>query len=345
MSADARSHFCRLLEYFRRTSLPPPHTMHIRTPKDWELPESAVTSESLYQLSKRRDFLKAMGVTAVALGARELLGATEGFPAKVNPAYRDPALKPTGYEFITSYNNFYEFGTDKAEPKVLANRGWKPDPWSVEVTGLVNTPLKLDVNEIVRKVGGIEQRVYRFRCVEAWSMVIPWDGFQLSKLLLLADPKAEAKFVKFTTFVDKKSAPGQRDGNLDYPYVEGLRLDEAMHELSFIATGIYGKPIPNQNGAPLRLMSPWKYGFKAIKSIVKIELTDKQPMNTWQAMQAREYGFYANVNPEVDHPRWSQGSERVIGGGFGGRQKTLMFNGYEKQVASLYAGMDLRKNY
>ena len=319
--------------------------MHIRTPQDWALPESAVTPESLYQLSKRRDFLKTLGVTAVALAAREALGATTPFQTKPNPDYRDPALKPTGYEYITSYNNFYEFGTDKAEPKELANRGWKTDPWTVEVTGMVNTPLKLDFNDLLGKIGGIEQRVYRFRCVEAWSMVIPWDGFQLSKLLALADPKPGAKFVKFTTFVDKKAAPGQADGNLDYPYVEGLRIDEAMNELSFIATGIYGKPIPNQNGAPLRLVTPWKYGFKNIKSIVKIELTDKQPRGTWEVMQAREYGFYANVNPQVDHPRWSQASERVIGGGFGGRQKTLMFNGYEKQVAALYQGLDLRKNY
>ena len=319
--------------------------MLIRTPPAWELPESAATAESLYQLSKRRDFLKAIGVAGFAFAARDLLGATVGFPSKANPAYRDPALKPTGYDYITSYNNFYEFGTDKAEPKDLANRGWKTDPWTVEVTGLVNTPLKLDVKDLIEKVGGIEQRVYRFRCVEAWSMVIPWDGFQLSKLLALADPKPAAKFVKFTTFVDKKSAPGQADGNLDYPYVEGLRVDEAMHELAFIATGIYGKPIPNQNGAPLRLVVPWKYGFKNIKSIVKIELTDKQPMNTWQAMQAREYGFYANVNPTVDHPRWTQASERVIGGGFGGRQRTLMFNGYEKEVAALYKGLDLKKNY
>jgi sulfoxide reductase catalytic subunit YedY len=173
---------------------------------------------------------------------------------------------------------------------------------------------------------------------------VPWDGFQLSKLVALADPKPEAKFLKMTTFLDKKSAPGQRDGNLDYPYVEGLRLDEANHELAFIATGIYGKPIPNQNGAPLRLVVPWKYGFKGVKSIVKFEFVAKQPMNTWQAMQASEYGFYANVNPTVDHPRWTQASEKVIGGGLA-RQRTLMFNGYEKQVASLYAGMDLRKNY
>ena len=318
--------------------------MLIRTPHDWELPESAATSESLYHLTKRRDFLKALGVTGAALATREMLGATAGFPTTVNPTYRDAALKPTAYEFITSYNNFYEFGTDKADPKPNANKGWKTEPWTVEFAGLCNAPAKFDVNDLIAKLGGIEQRVYRHRCVEAWSMVVPWDGFQLSKLVALADPKPEAKFLKMTTFLDKKSAPGQRDGNLDYPYVEGLRLDEANHELAFIATGIYGKPIPNQNGAPLRLVVPWKYGFKGVKSIVKFEFVAKQPMNTWQAMQASEYGFYANVNPAVDHPRWTQASEKVIGGGLA-RQRTLMFNGYEKQVASLYTGLDLRKNY
>ncbi len=319
--------------------------MLIRTPKDWELPESAATSESHYHLTKRRDFIKTLGVAGAALAAREALAATAGFPSKVNPAYRDPALKPSAYEHITSYNNFYEFGTGKEDPKPNANKGWKTDPWTVELAGLVRNPLKIDANDLVEKLGGIEQRVYRFRCVEAWSMVIPWDGFQLSKLIALADPKPEAKFLKMTTFLDPKSAPGQRAGNLDYPYVEGLRLDEAMNELSFIATGIYGKPIPNQNGAPLRLVVPWKYGFKCVKSIVKFEFTAKEPLNTWQVLQSSEYGFYANVNPKVDHPRWTQASERVIGGGFNARQKTLMFNGYEAQVASLYKGMDLRKFY
>ncbi len=319
--------------------------MLIRSPKDWELRESAATPEAVYR--NRREFLKTLGLglAGATLLSHRALAATAGFPSKVNPAYRDAALKPTSYEAITHYNNFYEFGTDKSEPAELANRCWKTEPWTVEVTGLVNTPLKLDVNELVAKVGGIEQRVYRFRCVEAWSMVIPWDGFQLSKLLALADPKPEAKFVKFTTFLDPKSAPGQREGNLDYPYVEGLRVDEAMHELAFIATGIYGRAIPNQNGAPLRLVVPWKYGFKNIKSIVKLEIVAKQPMNTWQAMASNEYGFYANVNPEVDHPRWSQASERVIGAGAFARQRTLMFNGYEKQVAPLYKGLNLEKNY
>jgi sulfoxide reductase catalytic subunit YedY len=265
----------------------------------------------------------------------------------VNPAYRDPALKPTAYEHITSYNNFYEFGTAKEEPAVLANRGWKTEPWTVELAGLVNAPAKFDVNDLVTKMGGVEQRVYRHRCVERWSMVVPWDGFPLAKLVQLADPKPEAKFLKMTTFLDKQSSPGQRAGNLDYPYVEGLRLDEATNELAFIATGIYGKPIPNQNGAPLRLVVPWKYGFKGVKSIVKFEFVAKQPVNTWQAMQAAEYGFYANVNPKVDHPRWSQANETIIGAGgaLGARQKTLLFNGYEKEVAALYKGMDLAKNY
>jgi methionine sulfoxide reductase catalytic subunit len=322
--------------------------MLIHSKKDWELPESAVTPEEAYRLHNRRDFLKTMGVglAGAALGSSAALAATAGFPSKENPAYPASALKPTAYEHITSYNNFYEFGTDKSEPKTYANKGWKTEPWTIELSGLVRNPQKLDVNDLVGKLGGIEQRVYRHRCVEAWSMVVPWDGFQLSKLVALADPSPDAKFLKLTTFMDAKNSIGQREGNLDYPYVEGLRLDEANHELAFIATGIYGKPIPNQNGAPLRLVTPWKYGFKGVKSIVKFEFVAKQPRNTWNIMAPSEYGFYANVNPKVDHPRWSQASERVIGAGvFGGRQPTLMFNGYEKQVASLYNGMDLAKNY
>lgn len=322
--------------------------MLIRSKKDWELPESAATPERDYHLHNRRDFLKTvgLGLAGAALGSQPSLAATAGFPSQENPAFPASALKPTPYALITSYNNFYEFGTDKAEPKILANQGWKTEPWTVEIAGLARNPQKLDVNDLIGKVGGIEQRIYRLRCVEAWSMVVPWDGFPLSKLIALADPLPEAKFLKFTTFLDPKSAPGQREKNLDYPYVEGLRLDEANHELAFLATGIYGKPIPNQNGAPLRLVTPWKYGFKAVKSIVKFEFVAKQPRNTWNIMAPSEYGFYANVNPKVDHPRWSQASERVIGAGvFSGRQPTLMFNGYENQVASLYAGLDLKKNF
>jgi sulfoxide reductase catalytic subunit YedY len=331
--------------------------MLIRIPKDWELPESAVTPERDYRLrpvaqSPRREFLKTLGYGAAgfagaALAGPDLFATTAGFPTNVNTAYRDPALKPTAYELITSYNNFYEFGLDKAEPRINANKGWKSEPWTVEITGLINNPVKIDANDLVTKMGGAEQRVYRFRCVEAWSMIIPWDGFPLSKLIAFADPKPEAKFVTFTTFNDPKNVPGQRRPSLDWPYFEGLRLDEANHELSFIATGIYGRPIPNQNGAPLRLVVPWKYGFKYGKSIVKIDFVAKQPRNTWQVMTPQEYGFYANVNPNVDHPRWTQASERVIGegGALGRRQKTLMFNGYEKQVAALYEGMNLVKNY
>ena len=339
------------------TSFPLFTTMLIRTRHDWELPESATTPERDYVLrpsptSPRREFLKTLGygvagLAGAALSTRDLLATTAGFPTKINPDYRDPALVATSYDLVSSYNNFYEFGTAKSDPKPNANQGWKTDPWAVEITGLINNPFKIEANDLVTKMGGAEQRVYRFRCVEAWSMVIPWDGFPLAKLIKLADPKPEAKFVTFTTFHDPKSAPGQRRNNLDWPYLEALRLDEANHDLSFIATGIYGKPIPHQNGAPLRLVVPWKYGFKYGKSIVKINFVAQQPINTWQAMQAREYGFYANVNPNVDHPRWSQASERVIGGGgiLGARQKTLMFNGYEQQVAGLYRGMDLTKFY
>jgi methionine sulfoxide reductase catalytic subunit len=334
--------------------------MLIRSTKDWELRESAATPERDYLLrprptgpqTPRRVFLKALGygaagLAAAALTPRQLRAATAGFPSKVNPLHRDPALEPTAYEQITSYNNFYEFGTDKGDPRVNANRGWKTEPWTVEIGGLIRNPLKIDANDLVMKMGGCEQRLYRFRCVEAWSMVIPWDGFPLAKLIALADPKPEAKFVTFTTVYDPKNIPGQRGSALDWPYFEGLRLDEANHELAFIATGIYGRPIPNQNGAPLRLVVPWKYGFKYGKSIVKIDFVARQPRNTWQVMAANEYGFYANVNPKVDHPRWSQASERVIGAGgiFGRRQPTLMFNGYEEQVASLYHGMDLKRHY
>ncbi|MBM3866642.1 MAG: protein-methionine-sulfoxide reductase catalytic subunit MsrP [Verrucomicrobia bacterium] len=323
--------------------------MLIRIPPAWELPESACTPERDYHLRPRRDFLRTLGgAVAGGLAAPTLLsGATAGFPSRVNPDHRDPALQPTPYELITSYCNFYEFGTGKGDPKVNANRGWKTEPWTVEISGLIRNPLQIDANELVTRMGGAEQRVYRFRCVEAWSMVIPWDGFPLAKLIALADPLPEAKFVTFTTFNDPKNVPGQRSSALEWPYFEGLRLDEANHPLAFIATGIYGRAIPNQNGAPLRLVVPWKYGFKYGKSIVKIDFVAQQPRNTWQVMTPHEYGFYANVNPKVDHPRWSQASERVIGAGgaLGQRQRTLMFNGYEGQVAPLYAGLDLRRNY
>tara|TARA_B110000037_G_scaffold157732_1_gene177991 strand:+ start:536 stop:1495 length:960 start_codon:yes stop_codon:yes gene_type:complete len=319
--------------------------MRILNKKSWELPDSAATSERDY--INRRRFLKA-----VSLGSGALLGhsianaATGGFPSLLNSAYKLESLEPTPYDLVKGYNNFYEFTTDKGDVQELANQGWKTEPWEIEIKGHVDKPMKLDVNECITKVGGIEQRVYRMRCVEAWSMVIPWDGFQLSKLIDLVQPTDKAKYVKFTSFHDPKSAPGQKGGGIDWPYVEGLTIEEARNELTLLATGIFGKPIPNQNGAPIRLVVPWKYGFKGIKSISKIEFVTKQPLNTWQALQSREYGFYANVNPEVDHPRWSQASERIIGSGFfSSRKDTLMFNGYSEQVASLYKGLDLRRNF
>lgn len=322
--------------------------MLIRTPPSWQLPESAVTPEAVYRQRSRREFLRtlSLGAAALTFASRDLFAATAGFPSHKNSAYAGTGLKPTPYDLVTSYNNFYEFGFDKDDPKKYANLGWTTEPWTLELAGLARHPQKLDVNALVRQLGGLEQRVYRHRCVEAWSMVVPWDGFPLAKLVALADPLPEAKYVKFTSFYDRANAPGQRSNSLGWPYVEGLRLDEATHPLAFIATGIYGKPIPNQNGAPLRLVVPWKYGFKGIKSIVKLEFTKSEPRNTWNIMAPDEYGFYANVNPHVDHPRWSQASERVIGGGiFSGRQPTLMFNGYEKEVAPLYKGLNLVANF
>jgi sulfoxide reductase catalytic subunit YedY len=319
--------------------------MHIRKNKPWNLPESAATSEA--DFINRRRFLKAVGLGSGALLGQTLShAATYGFPSKVNPEFRPDGLEPTEYDLIKGYNNFYEFSYDKGEVQDLANRGWQTEPWEIEIKGHVENPQTIDVNDLIKKIGGIEQRVYRFRCVEAWSMVIPWDGFQMSKLIDLVQPTSKAKYLKFSTFFDPTNAPGQKGGSIDWPYVEGLTIEEARNELSFLATGIYGKAIPNQNGAPIRLVVPWKYGFKSIKSIVKIEFTSSRPMNTWQALQPREYGFYANVNPTVDHPRWSQATERIIGSGFFSKRKdTLMFNGYEEQVAHLYEGLNLKRNF
>ena len=321
--------------------------MQIKIAKDWELGESEVTSEDAY-LSRRR-MIKALGLaTASPLVLSSLAeAATEGFPTKLNKKYLPPkGTKPTEFKYVTGYNNFYEFSTDKFEPRILANRGWKTEPWTIEIGGHVEKPLKLDVNELVKEMAP-EQRVYRFRCVEAWSMVIPWDGFPLNKLIKKAKPTSKAKYLKFTTFLDKKAGAGfEKYPYYDWPYTEGLRMDEANNELSFLATGIFGRALPNQNGAPLRLVVPWKYGFKCIKSIVRIDFTDKQPSTLWNAAAPREYGFYANVNPEVPHPRWSQARERVIGAGaFADRIPTLKFNGYQKEVGHLYEGMDLKKNF
>ena len=254
------------------------------------------------------------------------------------------ALEPNAYEDITQYNNYYEFGTGKTDP--AANAGsLVTAPWTVEINGLVDKPGAYAFEDIMKAMT-IEERIYRFRCVEAWSMVIPWNGFELADLLNLAGVQSGAKYVAFETALRPDEMPGVRYPVLDWPYVEGLRLDEAMHPLTIMATGIYGKDIPNQNGAPLRLVVPWKYGFKSIKSIVRITLTDKEPPTSWNKANAREYGFYSNVNPEVSHPRWSQASERPVGGGlFSKRVPTLMFNGYEAEVAGLYEGMDLKADF
>jgi sulfoxide reductase catalytic subunit YedY len=251
---------------------------------------------------------------------------------------------PNSWQDITTYNNYYEFGLDKGDPAQHAG-SLHTSPWSVQITGEAEVTGRFSYEDIV-KPHPLEERIYRHRCVEAWSMVIPWVGFPLGDLLQRFKPTSKAKFVEFTTLMDAKQMPGQRDAVLAWPYVEGLRIDEAMHPLAFMVTGVYGRALPNQNGAPLRVHLPWKYGFKSGKSIVKIRFLEHQPQNTWALSAPREYGFYANVNPGVDHPRWSQASERRIGAGFfAPRQPTLMFNGYADEVASLYQGMDLRRNF
>jgi sulfoxide reductase catalytic subunit YedY len=291
--------------------------------------------------------LKAKDVTdeALFLNRRTLLAGIAGTglgTALAPPALASEELEPNSWEDITSYNNFYEFGTRKDDPKRYEG-ALTTKPWSVQITGLVERPGVYDFEDIMKKMT-IEERIYRFRCVEAWSMVVPWNGFELADLLDLAGIQSSAKYVAFETLYRPEEMPGQEMFVLDWPYVEGLRLDEALHPLTIMATGIYGRDIPNQNGAPLRLVVPWKYGFKSIKSIVKITLTDKEPPTSWNIANPREYGFYSNVNPEVDHPRWSQASERPLGGGlFARRIPTLMFNGYAEEVGDLYKGMNLRK--
>jgi sulfoxide reductase catalytic subunit YedY len=248
---------------------------------------------------------------------------------------------PNKYDEITGYNNYYEFGTDKEDPKANA-QGFKPEPWTVTVDGEADTKGKFALEDLL-KGQALEERIYRFRCVEAWSMVIPWVGFPLSDLLARFKPTSKAKYVQFTTLYDPHQMPGQRERVLNWPYVEGLRIDEAMHPLTLLAVGLYGQKLPNQDGAPLRLVVPWKYGFKSIKAIAKISFTEHQPDTAWNLAAPHEYGFYANVNPQVDHPRWSQATERHIGASFlAARRPTLLFNGYADLVADLYKGMDLR---
>lgn len=286
----------------------------------------------------RRKFMAA-GIAAAALPG---LAGAQTLSARPSPHSTDQT--PNTFEEITNYNNFYEFGTGKEDPARNAH-ALTTDPWSVEITGLVDRPGSYGVEDLAPD-NALEERIYRLRCVEAWSMVVPWIGVPLASVLSRVGVQPSAKYVEFETLVRPEEMIGQRRAILDWPYREGLRLDEAMHPLTILATGLYDQPMPNQNGAPIRLVVPWKYGFKSIKSIVRIHLREDQPVNTWKQLQANEYGFYANVNPTVDHPRWSQATERVIGAGlFGGRKETLMFNGYGDQVASLYAGMDLAVNY
>jgi len=312
--------------------------------------ESEVTPKELFL--KRREFIAAAGITAAAVAANGL-GAfgSDGTVDAQNPgAQKLPNLKKSplstdekmnSYRDVTTYNNFYEFGTDKADPGKYANT-LKPRPWSVVVEGQCGKPGSYNIDDIM-KYAPLEERIYRMRCVEGWSMVIPWTGYPMSEMLKRFEPTSKAKYVEFKTLVDPKQMPGVSEPALRWPYTEGLRMDEAMHPLTLVGLGLYGEVLPNQNGAPIRLVVPWKYGFKSIKSIVRVNFREDEPLNSWKQQQSQEYGFYANVNPQVDHPRWSQGSERRLGEFF--RRKTLMFNGYGDHVASLYAGMDLRKFY
>ncbi|MFK3709952.1 protein-methionine-sulfoxide reductase catalytic subunit MsrP [Leclercia adecarboxylata] len=326
------------------------------------LTEADITAESVFML-KRRQILKMLGIGAGALTLSPLAQADLLDWFKGNDRPKAPSGKPltftqpaqwqsnlakTPEDKVTGYNNFYEFGLDKADP--AANAGsLKTDPWTLKIDGEVAKPLTLDYNDLTTRFP-LEERIYRMRCVEAWSMVVPWIGFPLHKLLAMVEPTSNAKYVAFQTLYDPDNMPGQKDrfigGGLDYPYVEGLRIDEAMHPLTLLTVGVYGKALPPQNGAPVRLTVPWKYGFKGIKSIVSIKLTRERPPTTWNLAAPNEYGFYANVNPHVDHPRWSQATERFIGSGGAldvKRQPTLLFNGYADQVASLYRGLDLKE--
>ncbi len=331
--------------------------MLIKRKSGIEIPSSEITPERLY--STRRQFIRGAG----AIAAGSIMAACR--PERPPAATVEPAAQTTGgesagtnevasaartdelgdalntLEDISSYNNYYEFTTDKEGVKGLA-KDFKTDPWSIEISGLVNNPGTYDMGDLLTKFDQ-EERIYRLRCVEAWSMVIPWDGFPLAKLLKEVDPTSNAKYVRFETLADPEQMPGLSSPWYNWPYVEGLTIEEAMNDLTLMATGIYGQSLLPQNGAPVRLVVPWKYGFKSIKSIVKIELTDEQPTSLWMAAAPTEYGFYSNVNPEVNHPRWSQASERRIGEF--SRRETLKFNGYEEQVAYLYDGLDLRQNF
>lgn len=297
------------------------------------MPYSAVTPKGLY-LNRRRFLAGAVGagLASKALSAGSLNAAKSPLST---------SEKSTPLQSITTYNNYYEFGTDKSDPAKNA-KSLRTNPWSISIEGAVEKPMTLDLDAIF-KVAPLEERIYRHRCVEAWSIVVPWIGFPLSALVKLAKPTGNAKYVAFQSLYDPKQMPLGKNAGIELPYVEGLRMDEAMHPLAMLAVGLYGEVLPNQNGAPIRLVVPWKYGFKSIKSIVKIRFVEKQPPTTWNLSNSGEYGFYSNVNPEVNHPRWSQGKERRLGEVF--MKPTQKFNGYADQVAGLYTGMDLKKNF
>jgi sulfoxide reductase catalytic subunit YedY len=321
-----------------------------RSPNGIELPfSSEITPREVFE--SRRDFIKKMALGSIAGGSLLEMATRDAFaqspaaklPSRLNPAYS--ALdKQTAFKDATTYNNFYEFGTDKSDPSQNAGT-LKPRPWSVSIEGEIKKPMTLDLDQLL-KLAPLEERVYRLRCVEGWSMVIPWIGYSLSELIKKVEPTGNAKYVEFVSLADRKQMPGVGSRVLTWPYVEGLRMDEAMHPLALLTLGMYGDVLPNQNGAPVRIVTPWKYGFKSAKSIVKIRFVKEQPRTAWNIAAPSEYGFYSNVNPEVDHPRWSQASERRIGedGFLSRKRKTLMFNGYN-DVAPLYAGMDLKKFY
>jgi sulfoxide reductase catalytic subunit YedY len=320
-----------------------------RNPNGIDIPfASEITPRAVFE--SRRAFIKQLAIGSIAGGALAEMAAREAFAqpagaqklaAKANPAFV-VMDKQTAFKDATTYNNFYEFGTDKMDPAMYAGT-LKPRPWTVAIEGEVKKPMTLDIDSLAR-LAPLEERVYRLRCVEGWSMVIPWIGYSFAELIKKVEPTGNAKYVEFISLADKKQMPGLGSPVLEWPYVEGLRLDEANHPLTLLALGMYGQVLPNQNGAPVRIVVPWKYGFKSAKSIVKIRFTKDQPKTAWNIAAPREYGFYSNVNPGVDHPRWSQASERRIGEDsfFAKKRKTLMFNGYN-EVASLYAGMDLTK--
>ena len=310
-----------------------------------KIPSSEITPEHIY--NDRRNFIKNLGLilssTALSTFTNTGFTALNTLPSFIQSKDLSNE-KLTSFKDITSYNNYYEFGTSKSDPQDHAHL-LKIDPWSISIEGSVAKPLKLDIDELIKLIP-IEERIYRLRCVEGWSMVIPWIGIPLNSLLKKITPTRNAKYVEFVSLKRPSEMIGQKDDMLDWPYTEGLRLDEAMHPLTILAVGLYGKVLPKQNGAPIRLVVPWKYGFKSIKAITKIRLVEKMPISTWMKANPKEYGFYSNVNPEVDHPRWTQATERRIGESLlSPRLKTQMLNGYKEEVAHLYQGMDLNKNF